>query len=33
LAIAASVAWTQEFESSYWDPEQLFKKFGCGAMF
>jgi hypothetical protein len=33
LAIACSVAATQLSESSYFDPEQLWRKLGCGAMF
>jgi hypothetical protein len=32
LAIASSVAPTHPLESSYCEPEQLARKFGCGAM-
>ena len=31
LAIACNVAATQGKESSYWDPEQLWRKFGLGG--
>lgn len=32
LAIAVSVVLTHALESSYCEPEQLARKFGCGAM-